>query len=73
MWPTSRPISPDDAYPTDLAVASVIYNAGKNPDRIGVDFLSTGTVNAERIELFATRESRLVTTDSGPADNFVCK
>jgi hypothetical protein len=52
-----------DAYLGYPAVASVIYNAGKNPNRIGIDFVDYKTINAERIELFCNaRESELVTT-----------
>lgn len=40
------------------AVAEVIYNASKNPNRISIDFVEYKTRNAERIELFCNaRES----------------
>jgi hypothetical protein len=52
-----------DAYLGYPAVASVIYAAAKNPNRIGIDFVDYKTINAERIELFCNaRESELVTT-----------
>ena len=47
-----------DAYLGYKAVQDVIYNAEKNPNRIGIDFVGYRTVNAERIELFCNaRES----------------
>jgi hypothetical protein len=51
-----------DAYLGYPAVNSVEYNAAKNPNRIGIDFVDYKTINAERIELFCNaRESEFVT------------
>ena len=43
------------------AVAEVIYDAAKNPNRLSIDFVEYKTRNAERIELFCNaRESETV-------------
>ena len=51
------------------AVAEVIYDATKNPNRLSVDFIDYRTRNAERIELFCNaRESEVY----GDTPIFVC-
>jgi hypothetical protein len=62
-----------DAYLGYPAISSVIYNAAKNANRIGIDFVEYKTVNAERIELFCNaRESELVTLAPPAGPVFVC-
>lgn len=58
-----------DAFLGYHAVAEVIYDATKNPNRLSVDFIDYKTRNAERIELFCNaRESEVY----GDTPIFVC-
>jgi hypothetical protein len=60
-----------DAFLGYKAVAEVIYDSNKNPNRLSVDFIEYKTRNAERIELFCNaRESEVYEQDNTPI--FVC-
>jgi hypothetical protein len=56
-----------DAFLGYKAVAEVIYDSNKNPNRISVDFVEYKTRNAERIELFCNaRESEVYEQEGIP-------
>lgn len=55
-----------DAYLGYPAVNEVVYDARKNPNRIGIDFNDYRTINAERIELFCNgRDSEEYESNNG--------
>lgn len=62
-----------DAFLGYPAVAQVIYDASRNPNRISIDFIDYKTRNAERIELFCNaRESELYLENETKQQIFVC-
>lgn len=61
-----------DAFLGYPAVAQVLYDAPRNPNRISIDFIEYKTRNAERIELFCNaRESELY-ANNDEQQVFVC-
>lgn len=62
-----------NAYLGYPAVAQVIYDGARNPNRISIDFVEYKTRNAERIELFCNaRESELYEKTDNNEQVFLC-